>query len=75
MTMPAIVASGDPVLYAMLGGLLLLVGGTIALGSTGVILLFGKSDERRTLGRRLMMIATIPLIVGAAWWIMVVGFD
>jgi hypothetical protein len=75
MRVPAIFASGDPVLYAMLGGLLLLVGGTIALGSTGAILLFGKSDEKRRIGRRLMMIAAIPLVIAAAWWISVVGLD
>ncbi len=68
-------ASGDPVLFVMLAGVILLVGGTLGLGIAGLVLLFGKAEERKRLGRRLLLVAAVPLVVAAVWWIAVVGLD
>jgi hypothetical protein len=75
MNVSPLFASGDPVLFLMLGGVLLLAGATIGLGVAGVIMLFGKSDEKKKTGKRLIVSASIPVIVATVWWIIVVGFD
>jgi hypothetical protein len=36
-----VIASGDPVLFALRAGMLVLVGGTLVLGITGGVLLLG----------------------------------
>ena len=69
------IASGDPVLFLMLAGALLLAGAAIGLGVAGVMMLFGKSDEQKKLGRRFLALAAIPVALAAGWWIAVVGFD
>jgi hypothetical protein len=69
------IASGDPVLFLMLAGVLLLVGAAIGLGIAGVVMLFGKSDEKKKLARRFLAFAAIPVVLAAGWWIAVVGFD
>jgi hypothetical protein len=70
-----LLASGDPVLFLMLGGILVLAGATIGVGSAGAILLFGKTAEKKRTGRRLLAGAAIPLLAAAIWWLAVVGFD
>ena len=70
-----IFASGDPTLYAMLAGILLLLGATIGLGIAGLVLVFGKSHEKRSLGRRFLACTLIPVALAGGWWIAVVGFD
>lgn len=69
------IASGDPILFLMLAGVLVLAGTAIGLGTAGVFMLFGKSDEKKMLGRRLLSFAAIPIVLAAGWWIAVVGFD
>jgi hypothetical protein len=69
------IASGDPVLFLMLAGVLVLAGAAIGVGVAGVVMLFGKSDERKKLGRRMLAFAAIPVALAAGWWIAVVGFD
>lgn len=69
------IASGDPILFLMLAGILVLAGAAIGVGAAGVSMLFGKSDEKKKLGRRLLSFAAIPIVVAAGWWIAVVGFD
>jgi hypothetical protein len=69
------IASGDPVLFLMIAGVLLLVGTAIGLGVAGMVKLFGKSDEKRKLGRRFLAFAAIPIALAIGWWIAVVGFD
>lgn len=69
------IASGDPALLLMLAGVLLLVGAAIGLGVAGVVMVFGKSDEKKRPGRRFLAFAAIPLALAAGWWIAVVGFD
>jgi hypothetical protein len=68
-------ASGDPVLYLMLAGVLMLAGAAIGLSVAGAVMIFGKSDEKRRLGRRFLAFAGIPIVVAVGWWIAVVGFD
>ena len=75
MNTPLILASGDPVLFLMLGAVLLLAGAAIGLGIAGITLLLGKSDERKRTGKRLLMFASLPVIAAAVWWVSVVGFD
>jgi hypothetical protein len=75
MKIPLTIASGDPALYLMMAGILVLAGGAIALGLTGIILLFGKTDEKKKLGKKLLIAMTIPVVSAAAWWVVVVGFD
>ena len=75
MTVFPLFASGDPVLFLMLGGVLLLAGITIGLGVAGVVMLFGKSNEKKKTGKRLIASASIPVVVAIVWWIIVVGFD
>ncbi len=69
------IASGDPVLFMMLAGVLLLAGTTFGLGIAGVVMVFGKSDEKKKLGRRFLALAAIPLALAVGWWLAVVGFD
>ena len=69
------IASGDPVLFLMIAGVLVLAGAAIGVGVAGVVMLFGKSDEKRKLGRRFLAFAAIPVVLAAGWWIAVVGFD
>ena len=69
------IASGDPVLFMMLAGVLLLAGTTIGLGIAGAVMFFGKSDEKKKLGRRFLALAAIPLALAAGWWLAVVGLD
>ena len=69
------IASGDPVLFLMLAGVLVLAGAAIGVGVAGVVMLFGKEDEKKKLGRRMLACAAIPVALAAAWWIAVVGFD
>jgi hypothetical protein len=75
MTIQPPIASGDPVLFLMLAGILVLVGVTIGFGVAGVAMLFGKSDEKKKLGRRFLALAAIPVALAAVWWIAVIGFD
>jgi hypothetical protein len=75
MTLSPFFASGDPVLFLMMAGVLMLVGAAIGLGVAGVVMIFGKSDEKRRLGRRFLAFAVIPIAVAGGWWISVVGFD
>ena len=70
-----IIASGDPALYLMLAGVLLLAGATIGIGVAGLIMIFAKSEEKKRIGRRLLASAAIPVVIAAGWWITVVGFD
>jgi len=69
------VASGDPALFAMLAGVLLLIGSALGLGVAGAIMVLGGSEERRRLGKRLLLAGLIPISAGAIWWIAFVGFD
>jgi NADH:ubiquinone oxidoreductase subunit 6 (subunit J) len=69
------IASGDSVLFLMIAGVLVLAGAAIGVGITGVVMLLGKSDERKKLGRRLLAFAAIPVALAAGWWIAVVGLD
>ena len=46
MSLSPFFASGDPVLYLMLAGVLMLAGAAIGLGVAGVVMIFGKSDEK-----------------------------
>ena len=75
MRFPLVIASGDPVLYALLMGMLILVGGTLALGITGGLLLFGKDPVKKGIGKRLLAAAAILVVAGVAIWISVVGWD
>jgi hypothetical protein len=68
-------ASGDPALYALLAGVLLLAGTAIGLAIAGMVLVFGKGEDRRRLGKRLLLAGLVPIIVGVVWWIAFVGFD
>jgi len=70
-----LLASGDPVLFMMLAGILLLAGTSIGLGCAGIFLAFGKAAEKRKTGRRFMMLAAVPVVAAAVWWVAVVGFD
>jgi hypothetical protein len=72
---PPFLASGDAVLYGLLAGVLLLAGGTLGLGVAGIVFLFGKTEERKRVGRRLLLAAAVLLAVAAVWWISVVGWD
>jgi hypothetical protein len=69
------IASGDPVLFLLIAGVLVLAGAAIGLGVAGVVMLFGKSDEKKKLGGRFLAFAAIPVALAAGWWIAVVGFD
>jgi len=75
MNTPLILASGDSVLFLMLGAVLLLAGAAIGLGTAGVTLLCGKSDERKRTGKQFLMFASLPIVAAAVWWVSVVGFD
>ena len=76
MTFPLLpLASGDPALFALLAGVLLLAGTAIGLAIAGIVLVFGKGDERKRLGKRLLLAGLVPIIVAAVWWIAFVGFD
>lgn len=69
------VASGDPALFALLAGVLLLAGTTLGLAIAGVVLVAGKDEERKRLGKRLLIAGLVPIVVGVVWWIAFVGFD
>ena len=69
------IASGDPALFAMLAGVLLLLGSALGLGVAGAIMVLGGSEERRKLGKRLLLSGLVPISAGAIWWIAFVGFD
>lgn len=69
------VASGDPALYALLVGVLLLAGTAIGLAIAGIVLVFGKGEERKRLGKRLLLAGLVPIVAGAIWWIAFVGLD
>ncbi len=69
------VASGDPALFALLAGVLLLAGTAIGLAIAGIVLVFGKREERKRLGKRLLLAGLFPIVVGVVWWIAFVGFD
>ena len=75
MRVSPVIASGDPVLFLMLAGILLLAGAALGIGIAGFIMIFGKSEEKKRIGRRLLASAAIPVAVAARWWITVVGFD
>ena len=73
---PPLLASGDPVLFLLLGGVLLLATIAIGLGIAGGVILFrSKSDEQKKTGRRFIAAAAIPVLIATVWWIAVVGFD
>lgn len=69
------IASGDPALFALLAGVLLLVGTALGLAIAGLVLVFGKGEERKRLGKRLLFAGLLPIVAGAIWWIAFVGFD
>jgi NADH:ubiquinone oxidoreductase subunit 6 (subunit J) len=75
MRLPPFFASGDATLFLMMAGILVLVGAAIGLGVAGVVMVFGKSDEERRLGRRFLAVTLIPVALAGGWWIAVVGFD
>ena len=75
MKISPLLASGDPVLFLLLGGILLLAGAAIGLGIAGIVLLRSKSEESKKKGKRFLISAAIPVIVAVVWWISVVGFD
>jgi hypothetical protein len=75
LRVPLVIASGDPVLFALLAGILLLAGGAFALAITGVVLLLGKDAIKKHLGKRLVTAAALLVVAGAAIWISVVGWD
>ena len=62
-------------MFAMLGGILVLAGASLGLGTAGIVLRFSKSDDKRKTGLRLMIVAAIPVFAAATWWLAVVGFD
>ncbi len=69
------VASGDPALFALLAGVLLLAGTALGLAIAGLVLVLGKGEERKRLGKRLLLAGLLPIVAGAIWWIGFVGFD
>ncbi len=69
------IASGDSALFALLAGVLLLVGTALGLAIAGLVLVFGKGEERKRLGKRLLLAGLLPIVAGAIWWIAFVGFD
>jgi len=75
MKISPLLASGDPVLFLLLGGVLLLAGTAVGLGIAGIVLLRSKSEENKKKGKRFVISAAIPVIIAAVWWISVVGFD
>ena len=68
-------ASGDPALFALLAGVLLLVGTAFGLVIAGLVLVLGKGEERKRLGKRLLLAGLLPIVAGAIWWISFVGLD
>lgn len=68
-------ASGDPALFALLAGVLLLVGTALGLAIAGLVLVLGKGEDRKRLGKRLLLAGLLPIVAGAIWWISFVGFD
>lgn len=73
MTLP--LASGDSALFALLAGVLLLAGTALGLAIAGLVLVLGKGEERKRLGKRLLLAGLLPIVAGAIWWIAIVGFD
>lgn len=69
------VASGDPALLALLAGVLLLAGTALGLAIAGVVLVFGKDEERKRLGKRLLIAGLLPIVAGAIWWFSFIGLD
>lgn len=70
-----LIASGDPVLFLLFASMLLIVGAVLALGITGCVLIFGKSEEKRKTGKKLLVAMALLLVVAAIIWVSVVGFD
>lgn len=62
-------------MFALLAGVLLLAGTAIGLAIAGVVLVWGKGEERKRLGKRLLLAGLVPIVVGVVWWIAFVGFD
>ena len=54
---------------------LVLAGAAIGLSVAGAVMLFGKSDEKKKLGRRFLGFAAVPVALAVGWWIAVAGFD
>ena len=75
MRLPPFFASGDATLFLMMAGILVLVGAAIGLGVAGIVMVFGKSDEKKRLGRRFLAVTLIPIALAGGWCIAVVGFD
>jgi hypothetical protein len=68
-------ASGDPALFALLAGVLLLAGTALGLAMAGLVLVLGKGEERKRLGKRLLLAGLLPIVAGVVWWIAFVGLD
>jgi len=75
MINPVLLASGDPVVFLLIGGTLLLAIAVLTLGITGIVFLFGKSAERRKRGKRLLLAMLGVTVLGAIMWVSVVGLD
>jgi hypothetical protein len=69
------VASGDAGLFALLGGVLLLLCAALGLGITGVAKFFSKDEAQRRRAKRYLLGALLPLLIGAIWWVAFVGLD
>lgn len=68
-------ASGDPALFALLAGVLLLAGTALGLAMAGLVLVLGKGEERKRLGKRLLLAGLLPIVAGVVWWLAFVGLD
>ena len=62
-------------MFALLAGVLLLAGTALGLAIAGIVLVWGKGEERKRLGKRLLIAGLVPIVVGVVWWIAFVGFD
>ena len=71
----AVVAWSLSVAFALLAGVLLLAGTALGLAIAGLVLVFGKGEERKRLGKRLLLAGLFPIVAGAVWWIAFVGLD
>lgn len=69
------VASGDTTLLALIAGVLLLAGAAFGTAIAGGIMTFRGSEERRRLGKRLLLSSLIPIAAGAILWTAYVGLD
>lgn len=75
MKIPLLVASGDPAMFLFLGGALLLAGAAIAFGVTGMVLLLKKTDEKKQIGKRLLVAMVVALASAAILWVLFTGWD